>query len=30
MHVNMVIQFLIPGMENLDDPGLCPEILFAC
>ena len=28
MHVNMVIQFLIPGMENLDDPGLCPEVFF--
>ena len=25
MHVDMVIQFLVPGVEDLDDAGLCAE-----
>ena len=28
MHMYMVIQFLIPGMKNLNDTGCCSEILF--
>ena len=28
MHVNMIIQFLVPGMKDLDDPGCCAEPLF--
>ena len=28
MHVDMVVQFLVPGVEYLDDPGLCPKIFF--
>ena len=28
MHMDMVIHFLVPGMEDLDDPGCCAEILF--
>ena len=26
--MHMVIQFLIPGMENLNDTGCCSEILL--
>ena len=28
VHMHVVIQFLIPGMEYLDDPGSCSEILL--
>ena len=28
VHVDMVVQFLVPGMEHLDDPWLCPEVFF--
>ena len=28
VHVDMVLQFLVPGVEHLDDPRLCPKILF--
>ena len=28
VHVDMVAQFLVPGVEHLDDPGLCPEVFF--
>lgn len=27
MHMNMVIQFLVPCVEDLDDTGCCSEIL---
>ena len=30
VHMNMVIDFLVPGVENLDDPGCCSEMLFIC
>ena len=26
MHMYMIAELLIPGMEDLDDPGGCPEI----
>ena len=29
VHMHMVTEFLIPGMEHLDDPGSCAEILSA-
>lgn len=28
MDMDMVIQFLVPGMEYLDDTRCCPEILL--
>lgn len=28
VHMYMVIQFLVPGMQYLDDPGCCTEPLF--
>ena len=28
--MNMVIQFLVPGMEDLDDPGLGAKIFLIC
>ena len=30
VHMNMVIDFLVPGVEHLDDPGCCSEMLFIC
>ena len=30
VHMNMVIQFLVPGMEDLDDPGLGAKIFLIC
>lgn len=27
VHVHMVIEFLVPSVENLDNSGSCPEIL---
>lgn len=27
VHMDMVVQFLIPGVEHLDDSGLCPEMV---
>lgn len=27
MHMNMIPDLLVPGMENLDDPGYCTEML---
>ena len=28
VHMHMVIQFLVPGMEYLNDTGCCAQILF--
>lgn len=28
VHMYMIIQFLVPCMEDLDDPGCCPEPFF--
>ena len=28
VHMHMIIQFLVPGMKHLDDPGCCPEPLL--
>ena len=28
VHMDMVVQFLVPGVEHLDDPGLCSKIFF--
>ena len=28
VHMDMVIKFLVPGMQNLNDTGCCSEILF--
>ena len=28
MHMDMIVQFLVPGVEHLDDPGLCPKVFF--
>ncbi len=28
VHMHVVINLLVPGMEDLDDPGSCPEILL--
>lgn len=28
VHMDMVEKFLVPGMEDLDDTGLCAEVLF--
>ena len=28
VHVDMVVQFLVPGVEYLDDPGLCSKVFF--
>ncbi len=28
VHVDMVVQFLIPGVEYLDDPRLCSKVFF--
>ena len=28
MHMYMVIQFLVPGVEYLDDPGCGAEVFF--
>ena len=28
MHMDMIVQFLIPGVEHLDDAGLCAKIFF--
>ena len=28
VHMDMVVDFLIPGVEDLDDARGCPEILF--
>ena len=30
VHVDMVVQLLIPGVEYLDDPGLCAKIFLVC
>ena len=30
VHMDMVVDFLVPGVEHLDDPGCCPKILFIC
>ena len=30
VHMDMVIQFLVPGVEHLDDPGLCSKIFLIC
>ena len=29
VHMNMVIQFLVPGMEHLDDARLCPKVFLS-
>lgn len=29
MHMHMIIDLLVPGMEYLDDTGCCAEVLFA-
>ena len=28
VHMDMIVQFLVPGVEHLDDPGLCPKVFF--
>lgn len=28
VHMHMIVNFLVPGMEYLDDAGCCPEMLF--
>lgn len=28
VHMDMIAQFLVPGVEDLDDPGLCSEVFF--
>lgn len=28
VHMNMILQFLIPGMQDLNDTGCCTEILL--
>lgn len=30
VHMDMVLQFLVPGMEDLDDPGLNAKIFLIC
>ena len=30
VHVDMVVQFLVPGVEHLDDSWLCTEIFPVC
>ena len=30
VHMDMIIQFLVPGVEYLDDPGLCAKIFLVC
>ena len=29
MHVDMVAQFLVPGVEHLDDPGCAPRYFLS-
>ena len=28
VHMDMIIQFLVPGVEHLDDPRLCSKVFF--
>lgn len=30
VHMDMVVDFLVPGVEHLDDPRCCPEMFFIC
>ena len=30
VHMDMIIQFLVPGVEYLDDPGLCSKVFLVC
>ena len=30
VHMDMVVQFLVPGVEYLDDPGLSSKIFLVC
>ena len=30
VHMDMVVQFLVPGVEHLDDPGLSSKIFLVC
>lgn len=30
VHMDVVIQLLVPGVEHLDDAGCCPEVLRVC
>ena len=30
VHMDMIIQLLVPGVEYLDDPGLCSKVFLVC